>query len=56
MEEDGEAAELVYPLAKRTGKITQILVGFPCGSVPGADAQGKPVAIWVILPIRFAGG
>lgn len=27
-----------------------------CKWVPGADAQGKPTAIWVILPIRFAGG
>jgi periplasmic protein TonB len=24
-----------------------------CRWVPGADAQGKPVAIWVILPVRF---
>ena len=24
-----------------------------CKWVPGADAQGKPTAIWVILPIRF---
>jgi periplasmic protein TonB len=26
-----------------------------CKWVPGSDAQGKPVSIWVILPIRFAG-
>ncbi len=24
-----------------------------CRWVPGADAQGRPVSIWVILPIRF---
>ncbi len=24
-----------------------------CKWVPGADAQGKPVSIWMILPIRF---
>jgi protein TonB len=27
-----------------------------CRWVPGADAQGKPVSIWVILPIRFTAG
>jgi protein TonB len=27
-----------------------------CPWIPGADAQGKPVSIWVIMPIRFAGG
>ena len=27
-----------------------------CQWNPGADAQGRPVAIWVIMPIRFAGG
>jgi protein TonB len=27
-----------------------------CQWTPGADAQGRPVSIWVILPIRFAGG
>jgi len=27
-----------------------------CRWVPGADAQGKPVSIWVILPIRFTVG
>lgn len=26
-----------------------------CQWVPGADAQGKPTSIWVIMPIRFAG-
>lgn len=26
-----------------------------CKWIPGADAQGKPTSIWVILPIRFAG-
>jgi protein TonB len=24
-----------------------------CRWLPGADARGRPVAIWVILPIRF---
>lgn len=27
-----------------------------CKWIPGADAQGRPTAIWVIQPIRFAGG
>jgi periplasmic protein TonB len=27
-----------------------------CQWTPGADAQGRPVSIWVIMPIRFAGG
>jgi protein TonB len=27
-----------------------------CRWVPGADAQGKPVSIWVILPVRFTSG
>jgi periplasmic protein TonB len=27
-----------------------------CKWVPGADAQGKPTAIWVIMPFRFTGG
>ncbi len=27
-----------------------------CEWVPGADAQGNPTSIWVIQPIRFAGG
>jgi periplasmic protein TonB len=27
-----------------------------CKWVAGADAQGRPTSIWVILPIRFAGG
>jgi protein TonB len=27
-----------------------------CRWVPGADARGKPVSIWVILPIRFTAG
>jgi protein TonB len=27
-----------------------------CKWIAGADAQGRPTAIWVILPIRFAGG
>jgi protein TonB len=26
-----------------------------CQWIPGADAQGKPTSIWVIMPIRFAG-
>jgi periplasmic protein TonB len=25
-----------------------------CRWVPGADAQGRPISIWVILPVRFA--
>jgi periplasmic protein TonB len=25
-----------------------------CKWIPGADSQGRPIAIWVILPIRFA--
>jgi protein TonB len=27
-----------------------------CKWVPGADAQGRPTAIWVIMPFRFTGG
>jgi protein TonB len=27
-----------------------------CQWTPGADAQGRPISIWVIMPIRFAGG
>ncbi|WP_242395205.1 energy transducer TonB [Anaeromyxobacter oryzisoli] len=27
-----------------------------CRWIPGADAQGRPTAVWVIQPIRFAGG
>ena len=27
-----------------------------CEWIPGADAQGNPTSIWVIQPIRFAGG
>jgi protein TonB len=27
-----------------------------CRWVPGADAQGRPVSIWVILPFRFTTG
>jgi len=27
-----------------------------CEWIPGADAQGNPTAIWVIMPIRFTGG
>jgi protein TonB len=27
-----------------------------CRWIPGADAQGRPVAIWVIMPLRFARG
>lgn len=27
-----------------------------CEWAPGADAQGNPTSIWVIMPIRFAGG
>jgi periplasmic protein TonB len=27
-----------------------------CRWVPGADAQGRPTAIWVILPLRFTQG
>ncbi len=27
-----------------------------CKWVPGADAQGRPVSIWVILPLRFTSG
>jgi protein TonB len=27
-----------------------------CKWIPGADAQGKPTAIWVILPLRFTSG
>ena len=25
-----------------------------CRWIPGTDAQGRPVAIWVVLPVRFA--
>jgi protein TonB len=25
-----------------------------CEWVPGADAQGKPTALWVVLPIRLS--
>jgi protein TonB len=25
-----------------------------CNWVPGADAEGKPTALWVVLPIRLA--
>jgi protein TonB len=24
-----------------------------CRWIPGADAQGKPISLWVILPLRF---
>jgi len=27
-----------------------------CPWIPGADAQGRPIRIWVIMPIRFTGG
>ena len=27
-----------------------------CRWRPGADASGQPIALWVILPIRFEGG
>lgn len=27
-----------------------------CKWIPGADAQGRPTAIWVILPFRFTSG
>jgi protein TonB len=27
-----------------------------CKWIAGADAQGRPTAIWVILPLRFTGG
>jgi protein TonB len=27
-----------------------------CRWVPGADAQGRPTSIWVILPLRFTQG
>lgn len=27
-----------------------------CKWIPGADAQGRPTAIWVILPLRFTSG
>jgi protein TonB len=27
-----------------------------CRWIPGADEQGRPVAIWVSIPIRFSGG
>ncbi len=27
-----------------------------CKWVPGADPQGRPTSIWVILPLRFQGG
>ncbi len=27
-----------------------------CDWVPGADAQGNPTSLWVVMPIRFAGG
>lgn len=27
-----------------------------CRWIPGADAQGRPIRIWVIMPIRFTGG
>ncbi|WP_041453254.1 energy transducer TonB [Anaeromyxobacter dehalogenans] len=27
-----------------------------CKWIPGADAQGRPTAIWVILPLRFTAG
>jgi protein TonB len=26
-----------------------------CRWRPGADARGQPIALWVILPIRFGG-
>jgi protein TonB len=25
-----------------------------CNWVPGADAEGKPTSLWVVLPIRLA--
>ncbi len=27
-----------------------------CRWLPGADAQGRPVALWVVMPLRFASG
>ena len=24
-----------------------------CKWIPGADAQGRPISIWVIMPLRF---
>lgn len=29
---------------------------YSCEWEPGTDREGKPAAIWVILPVRFAGG
>ncbi len=40
---------------KRIGDaIWQAVTG--CRWIPGADAQGRPTTIWVILPIRFRSG
>jgi len=27
-----------------------------CRWLPGADAQGRPVSLWVVMPLRFASG
>jgi protein TonB len=27
-----------------------------CEFVPGADAQGNPTTLWVIMPVRFTSG
>ena len=39
----------------RIGQLIQQAV-MNCRWVPGADAQGRPTAIWVILPLRFTQG
>jgi periplasmic protein TonB len=39
----------------RVGQLIQQAVN-SCRWVPGADAQGRPIAIWVILPLRFTQG
>lgn len=41
--------EIPDPRLRRA--IEQAVTG--CGWQPGADAQGRPVALWVVLPIRF---
>ncbi len=51
-----QALQIMTPVPdKRIEDAIRNAVG-SCPWVPGADAQGRPTPIWVIMPIRLVGG
>jgi periplasmic protein TonB len=53
---DGTPTQFQVMSVMRDPRVAQVIwqAVQSCKWTPGADAQGRPTSIWVVLPLRFA--